>query len=506
MSEVDPSIVLAGKPVQIDNPLDVQAKAYSLKQLGLQTQQAQQDYQDSQTLRSLYAQNLDPTTGQLNQQGLLKDAYGAGLGQKATAINQMYLANQKTGSEITQNYASAAKSTADAGQANQATATSQYNLDQTKLTDINNRVASLISKPDLSRQDVIDQVNQLTDQHALAPAARDQMISQIPQNPADLKDFLVRIGTQNQTVQQQTAARQALAPKVEYKDTGPTLQPVDTNALTNPNPQPIVKGQTPDEAAKLQFQRSGALNDDAKQLAVDRLLQGEPATKVLGNLGRGAQGAADLRDIQNLLATTAKTRGIDASGILSATQGVIADNREATVLGNREGSIAPRVQEAVNFGQIAKDASAQVPRSGFLPWNKLSQMADTQISDPALAKLKASTVSLINAYAGAVGGGAVHVHDQETAERLLSAAQSPEAYNAVVDQLITEAKGALAAPGQVRGQMGIGSKGNPTGAPAAAGAPAPTGAVVPIKSDADYAALPSGTPFIAPDGSHRVKP
>jgi len=34
----------------------------------------------------------------------------------------------------------------------------------------------------------------------------------------------------------------------------------------------------------------------------------------------------------------------------------------------------------------------------------------------------------------------------------------------------------------------------------------PTAGPKQIKSDADYAALPSGAEFIAPDGSHRRKP
>lgn len=207
---------------------------------------------------------------------------------------------------------------------------------------------------------------------------------------------------------------------------------------------------------------SGALTDEAKSLAVERLLAGEKPSSVLGNLGRGAQGAADLRSVQNLLAQTAKTRNISGAQVVKIMQSTAADGRAVLELGAREGKIAARVQEAQNFAIVAKDASAAVPRGQFLPYNKLQQATETQLSDPKLAKLKAATNSLINAYAAAVGGGVPTVHDKEAAADMLSTAQSPEAYNAVVDQLILETEKALEAPGQVRERM--------TGVPAQDGA------------------------------------
>lgn len=203
-------------------------------------------------------------------------------------------------------------------------------------------------------------------------------------------------------------------------------------------------------AAKLKIMTSGGLTDEAKDFMAERLLMGDKPSNVLGNIGRGTQGAVDLRDVQNRVAQKAKLRGIDATGIIQNMQSTNAEGRTLTELGAREGKIAPRVQEAQNFAQIAKQASAAVPRGSFLPWNKLSQMTDTQLGDPKLARLKAATVSLVNAYAAAVGGGVPTVHGQETAESMLSTAQSPEAYNAVVDQLVLETQQALAAPGQIK--------------------------------------------------------
>lgn len=252
---------------------------------------------------------------------------------------------------------------------------------------------------------------------------------------------------------------------VRWVDDGSQMLPRDSKTGQDvPGVAPIKKTLTPTQ----QNATGDGLNDAAKQLAVDRLLSGEKPSSVLGNLGRGAQGARDLRAIQNLLADTAGKRGITGPQLVKIMQSTAADGRAVLELGAREGKIAARVQEAQNFAQIAKAASAEVPRSKFLPWNKLKQIAETNLSDPKLARLKAATVSLVNAYAAAVGGGTPTVHDKEAAENMLATAQSPEAYDAVVDQLITETEQALAAPEQVRERMtGIKPQGGSDLTPAA---------------------------------------
>jgi len=198
---------------------------------------------------------------------------------------------------------------------------------------------------------------------------------------------------------------------------------------------------------------SSGLSDDAKDILADRLLQGEKSSAVLGNIGRGAQGAADLRDIQNRVAAKAKAGGMDANKILQNTQNVYADNRTFLELGAREGKIAPRVMEANSFAKIALKASDEVPRGSFVPWSKLSQYTDKQLSDPKLAAMHAATQSLVNAYASAVGGGVMTEGNRLEANRMLYDAQGPEAYKAVVNQMLIETQAALESPQQVREHM-----------------------------------------------------
>jgi hypothetical protein len=195
------------------------------------------------------------------------------------------------------------------------------------------------------------------------------------------------------------------------------------------------------------------LSDNAIDFAAKRLLNGEPAAKVLANFGRGAQGAQNITAVQNRLAELASEGGVSPQLMAVLSQELAADSRTRLELGAREGKVAARVEEAKQFAKIAGEASTLVPRGSFVPVTKLMQMTDTQLSDPKLAAFKAANVSLINAYAAAVGAGVPTVHDKEAAEKMLSTAQSPEAYQAVVNQLIVEMDAALAAPRNVMEQM-----------------------------------------------------
>jgi hypothetical protein len=438
---LDPSIILQARQPQLPNPMELAQHAATLRQLGLQSQasqlgieQSQRALQQEKTLADLYRNNVDPTSGQVNQAGVIGGMAGAGLGEKIPAYQ---------------------KSLADASKSQTDQQTAEFDLHKKKLDLVGGTLASLVQKPDLTTQDAIDALSGLTQQGVISSQQGAQVARALPGNPQQLRAFLIQQGLKTMDVSKQLDARIKTAPQYNEQDRGAvinegTIDPLTGQRTAGAN---VAKEMTPDQKAKIDLQKSGALTDDAKNFMIDRLLNGEKPSVVLGNLGRGAQGASDLRDIQNRLPTIAKERGITGSQLANIMQNTSADARTLTELGAREGKIAPRVQEAQNFAYIAKAASAAVPRGSFVPWNKLSQAADSSISDPALAKLKAATNSLINAYAAAVGGGSPTVHDKEAAEKMLSTAQSPEAYNAVVDQLITETQAALDAPGKVRSNL-----------------------------------------------------
>ncbi len=196
-------------------------------------------------------------------------------------------------------------------------------------------------------------------------------------------------------------------------------------------------------------QSSGNMSDDTADFLAERVLAGD--TKALIGLGRGAQGAENLQKIQGLVAKKAAERGIDAKGVLENAAEAQGLNAEQRTFGTQQARMASASVEAEGGLMLARDASAAVPRSKWVPINKLVQMGEAAASDPALARFRAANLTLINQYARAINPtGVPHQADKEHAMELLSTAQGPEAYNAVLDQLQREIKIAHESPARAR--------------------------------------------------------
>lgn len=445
MTEIDPNIILQSKPVQLASPFDLASGAMQLRNLGLQGQnqqitleQNQRSLKDQKTIADLYRANVDPTTGAVNHQGVVQGLAQAGLGDKIPAYQQ--------------GVATASKDTTAAEAA-------QFDLHKKKLDVTSNVISSLLSKPDVNQNDVIGAINGLVNSGIIDAQTGAQMSRQIPGRPEQLRPFLMQKGMETMDASKQMESRIAMAPKYNEQDRGTSINQgtVDPSTGIRTAGVDVAKSMTPDQAAKIRLQTSGALTDDAKSFMIDRLLNGEKGSAVLGNLGRGQQGAADLRDIMNRLPQVAKQRGISGGQLANIMQNTAADARTLTELGAREGKIAPRVQELSNFADQAREASAAVPRGNWADMSSLLQFGAKHSSDAALAKLQVAVDGVINARAAAIGGGVIHVGDQIAGHQLLSAAQGPDAFNAVIDQFKYEASGALAAPGQVRERLNAGA-------------------------------------------------
>jgi len=99
---------------------------------------------------------------------------------------------------------------------------------------------------------------------------------------------------------------------------------------------------------------------------------------------------------------------------------------------------------------------------------------------------------------GVTSNAQLHASAQATADELMNTAQTPDQVRAVLKVMREEAENAVSTGKQevdsLKKQMGSMGAGKKDSGPK------------PIKSDEEYNALPSGTEFIAPDGSHRRKP
>lgn len=168
-----------------------------------------------------------------------------------------------------------------------------------------------------------------------------------------------------------------------------------------------------------------------------------------------------------------------------------ADTKQVQVAGGKAGAIAVAQNEVREFAPLVLAASREVQRGRFVPWNQLSQMADTAISDPKLKVLKVQINALLNAYDSLAQRGGTDMNKRAHNREMISQADSPEALAAAVGALQNEAAAAERA------------------AAAATRLPrresAPSKAPVRVSSPAQAAALPAGTVFITPDGQTRVK-
>lgn len=189
---------------------------------------------------------------------------------------------------------------------------------------------------------------------------------------------------------------------------------------------------------------NGTLTDDAVEIAAQRLLNGEQPRDVLANFGRGAQGAANISKVQNRFAELLTAQGVSPQDV-TARVGAMTGLRSAQVAAGRvQGVREGRVIEANKFATIALQASANVPRSTWRGGNWFSQLAQSQVSDPKLAAFRAANTSLVNAYTAAVTStGASTEGSRQHAYEMLNTADGPEAYKAVVDQLLLETTAAL---------------------------------------------------------------
>jgi|SRR5579871_214019 len=216
--------------------------------------------------------------------------------------------------------------------------------------------------------------------------------------------------------------------------------------------------------------KEGIISDDSAQLAVDRILNGEQARDVLANFGRGKQGAQNITKVQNLLADTARERGINAQEVSARMvefKGLVKEQQtEASIAGK----ISYAEKEIQQIGPKVLEAANKVGRGQFVPWNKLRNLAASQVSDPNLKQLKAYLTTLTNSYDVLGGRGGTDVEKRAHNRELLDAADSPEALKAAVDAIAQEAalSHTAARESMTVERENLGGPPKPQGAPAGA--------------------------------------
>lgn len=193
---------------------------------------------------------------------------------------------------------------------------------------------------------------------------------------------------------------------------------------------------------------SGFSPEDLRTLA-EQYRAGD--TSIFTNLGRGAQGAANIIALRKEIAKQTRDAGETGADVAAKNAEYFGTKAGQRAVGTRTANVELATNEASQLLPLAREASADVARSGLLPFGKAQIMFDNQTNDPKLRQFAAANNSLINVYARAISpSGVPTVADKEHAREMLATAMDDRSYNAVLDQMQKEMDAARKSPGMTR--------------------------------------------------------
>lgn len=194
------------------------------------------------------------------------------------------------------------------------------------------------------------------------------------------------------------------------------------------------------------------INDDTLTAMAEQYLAGDKS--VFQNLGRGAQGAANVVALRQRVAEVAKEVGMTPDQIALAQAEFMGQGAAQRSLGTRTANFGLAEKEALEMADLVVNTSAVVARTNFMPVNKAIIAYNDQTGDPETRAFGAALNSFINAYARAVSPvGTPTVSDKDHARAMLSRADGHTALVAIMNQLKAEMKAAEKAPSAVRDQL-----------------------------------------------------
>ncbi len=244
--------------------------------------------------------------------------------------------------------------------------------------------------------------------------------------------------------------------------------------------------------------------DDAKALASYYVKTGD-ASRLNG---MGITGEAR-QMVQHYVTEVQKEQKVSDEEL--ATRKAEWEGRKAgqRTLGTMEAKMGAAANEAEGAIKLTRGIIEKLPRTSFLPLNKLIQGAQANTLSPDQAELHARTQAIINTYSAVMARGANITTDssRHKAESLLNTANNPEVFNRVLDTLLNEIDMAKHSPAKMRefyrqqyGEKAIApGGGSDTGSPAAA----PTSKATTSVAKPATVTQNGHTYTLQPDGSYK---
>lgn len=465
---LDPSIILQGRGIQLDSPIDTQNKLAQLYQARSQNRLADLTFADNQRERA-----GENSLSQLLAAGKSGDDVVRGLAEQGYG---------KSGLAYGKQFVERQKATADIGKVGADTDHVKAQTAETQAKAIN-----------LASQQHRDALNTINDpQQAAAWVSSlhsDPRLAPIVAYGGTLEEALARIPTdpvkfQQWKMQSQLGAEQLIkqtTPDANARLTANTSIDNSKRSAASSKYAADISART--AGARLAFDKEkeagiedSALGPMATRLIAQQYLAGDNAA--LGNIGRGTQGAKNLSMVRNEVARQANVAGMNGADIaakMAEFGGMKAGQR---TLGTRTANIEIAAAEAAELAPLALAASLKVPRSGLLPFGKLQVMFDANTNDPDIREFAMANTALVNAFGQVMSrGGVATVADKAHAAELLATAFDQPSYARAVAQLQKEIQAAQRAPGKVRKEMSAATSGRasdhgtPPAAPAASAVP-----------------------------------
>lgn len=271
-----------------------------------------------------------------------------------------------------------------------------------------------------------------------------------------LVDEAGKVIYQNPKAAGAVAGRPFVPPKQEYVVGGERVSErwnPDTQKFEEIGRGPAYKQTAPAEAT---------LTPNTLKTMAEQALTGDKS--VFTNVGRGAQGAANLVALRGEIDRKLRERGLTGADLAAANAEFAGITAAGRSVATKAGNIAMAATEAEKVMPLALAASDKVVRSGFLPFGKAEVMFNAQTNNPALREFATANNALVNIYSRAISPtGNPTVSDKEHARELLSTAYDQASYNAIVAQMQKEIQAAMASPQEVRKQLRESITGRSTG-------------------------------------------
>jgi hypothetical protein len=141
-----------------------------------------------------------------------------------------------------------------------------------------------------------------------------------------------------------------------------------------------------------------------------------------------------------------------AKGVRDGQLSYAAEKKEVTTAAGIAGRVSVGENELIDFAPKAIAISNKVSRGDFVPFNRLQQMGERNISNPDLKELYGRTNAILNAYDVVAARGGTDKDKRAENRRNLETADSPAAYKRAVETMMDEARIAKRAARKAEGR------------------------------------------------------